>query len=246
MKILLLDIETAPNKVYTWGLREQDVGINQIIESGYILCWSAKWFGNGPLIFDSVLKSSPKVMVGAMHKLLDEADVVVTYNGASFDLPTLNKEFLQFSIKPPAPYKHIDLYQVIKRTLRFQSNKLDYITQHLGLGSKIKHKGMELWDECMKKDESAWRVMERYNKRDVTLLEKLYVLLRPWIRNHPNHATYEDAMVCPKCGSDHVQHRGTQVMAAKKYPRYQCRDCGGWFRSNKASSERAAERFVQV
>ena len=42
-KILLLDIETAPAKVYSWGLFQQDHGINQVVEDGYMLCWCAKW-----------------------------------------------------------------------------------------------------------------------------------------------------------------------------------------------------------
>ena len=42
-KILSLDIETAPAKVYCWGLWDQNIGINQIVEDGYVLCWCAKW-----------------------------------------------------------------------------------------------------------------------------------------------------------------------------------------------------------
>ena len=43
MNILLIDIETAPNKVYTWGLWNQNVSLNQIDEVGYTLCWAATW-----------------------------------------------------------------------------------------------------------------------------------------------------------------------------------------------------------
>jgi hypothetical protein len=33
-KILLLDIETAPHRVYSWGLWKQDIHIDRIIEPG--------------------------------------------------------------------------------------------------------------------------------------------------------------------------------------------------------------------
>ena len=44
MKILLLDIETAPNIVHSWGLWQQNIGLPQIVKSGYTICWSAKWY----------------------------------------------------------------------------------------------------------------------------------------------------------------------------------------------------------
>ena len=45
IRILMLDIETTPDKVYTWGIWNINVGINQIIEPGGLLCFAAKWYG---------------------------------------------------------------------------------------------------------------------------------------------------------------------------------------------------------
>ncbi len=56
MKILLLDIETSPNLAYVWGLFKQNVAINQIKESGSVLCWAAKWYGSRDVMFDSAHK----------------------------------------------------------------------------------------------------------------------------------------------------------------------------------------------
>ena len=53
-KILLLDIETAPNKVYTWGLWNQNIGLSQIIQEGYLLCWGAKWLGKRGVMTDAL------------------------------------------------------------------------------------------------------------------------------------------------------------------------------------------------
>jgi len=93
MKILLLDIETAPNTVHVWGLWQQNVGINQILDSGYVMCWAAKWLGSEEIMFNSVKQSGIKRMLSQIHKLLSEADAVIHYNGDKFDIPTLNKEF---------------------------------------------------------------------------------------------------------------------------------------------------------
>ena len=136
MKILLLDIETAPNIVYTWGLFNQNISINQIDQPGYTLCWSSKWFDEDEVMFSSIHRGK-KQMLRKIHKLLDQADVVITYNGKKFDIPTLNKEFLIAGMLPPAPYKHIDLYQVVRSTFRFASNKLDWICRQLEIGHKL-------------------------------------------------------------------------------------------------------------
>lgn len=236
MKRLLVDIETAPNTAHVWGLFKQNISISQIMDSSYVMCWSAKWYGENDIYFDSVNKSSPTRMLKRIHKLLDEADAVIHYNGSRFDIPTLNKEFLIYNINPPATYKQIDLLQVAKNQFRFPSNKLDYVAQALGLGSKHKHAGHELWVKCMAGDKEAWRIMEQYNKQDVVLLEKVYDKMLPWIKNHPNVALYDesDDLVCTNCGSKHLKRRGYSYTSVGKYQRYVCEDCGTWMRGRKS------------
>lgn len=173
-------------------------------------------------------------MISRIHKMLSEADAVVHFNGKRFDIPTLNKEFLLHGLTPPAPYKQIDLLQVTKKQFRFPSNKLDYVSQVLGLGSKLHHKGHELWVGCMKNQPKDWKVMEKYNKQDVILLEKLYNRLLPWITNHPNTGVYIGRPVCTNCGSSKLQKRGLARTQAQSYTRYQCQGCGKWCRDNKA------------
>lgn len=236
MKILLLDCETAPNLAYVWGLWQQNVGINQIESAGYTMCWAAKWLGEDKMMFDSVRKSGEKRMLQRIHKLLDQADAVVHYNGVKFDIPTLNKEFIKQQMAPPSPYKHIDLLLHCRRLFRFESNKLDYVAQALGLGGKVKHEGFELWRACMSGDAAAWKRMEEYNKQDVVLLEKLYAEVRPWINSHPNVSVHKEMKCCPNCGSESFNARGYQVARAGKYRRYQCNSCGHWFKDAKRVS----------
>jgi len=230
MKILLLDIETAPNTAFVWGLFKQNVAISQIKETSYVLCWSAKWLGEDHTYFSSIHQSSEKVMLTKIHKLLDDADVVVHFNGTSFDIPTLNKEFVLAGLHPPAPYKQVDLLKVAKDKFRFTSNKLDFISQQFGLGKKSSTT-FELWIGCMNKDPDAWKLMEEYNKNDVALLERLYHKFLPWINKHPNMAIYKDARTCcPNCGSTDYQKRGFHFTSVGRYQRYFCKSCTNWFR----------------
>lgn len=245
MKILLLDIETAPNLAYVWGLWDQNVATSQVVNSGYVLCWAAKWLDKDNVIFDSINKSGEMEMLRHIHNLLDEADVVVTHNGIKFDLPCLAKEFLLKGFKPPSPYKQVDTLTLCRKLYRFPSNKLDYVAQSLGLGNKVKHSGFELWVNAMKNDSGAWKEMETYNKHDVVLLELLYKKILPWIPNHPNRAIQNGENVCPNCGSSKYQRRGRAISKTKSYKRYQCRDCGHWFKSTDKSGHAGSE-FRQI
>lgn len=234
MKILLLDIESSPNVAHVWGIWQQNVGINQLMESSYVLCWAAKWLGDDEVMFDSVHQSKPKAMLKYMHNLLSEADVVVHYNGTKFDIPTLNKEFLLHGMTPPTPYVQIDLLRTVRSQFRFPSNKLDYVAQRLGLGKKHAHEGHELWVKCMNKDKDAWKRMEDYNIQDVVLLEKLYTKLLPWIKNHPNHNHWHDSQVCPTCGTASLMKKGIRVTKSGTFQRYVCKHCGSNSQGAKA------------
>lgn len=236
-KILLLDIETSPMTAYVWGLWDQNISPNHIIDSSHILCWAAKWLGEDEVMFDSVHKSKPKKMLKGIHELLDSADAVVHYNGSKFDIPTINKELLLYGYHSPAPYKQIDLLRVVRSRFRFPSNKLDYVAQRLGLGQKHAHEGMELWTKCMNGDKDAWKTMEAYNIQDVVLLESLYSRLLSWIKPSLNHNLFSNNPVCPTCSKPRLQKRGTAVSSVGIYQRYQCKSCGSWSQATKAEKK---------
>lgn len=245
MKILLLDIECAPNLATVWGIWQQNVALNQLLESSYTLCYAAKWYGESKIMFDSIYKTDRKSMLNSIHTLIEEADVVVHYNGLRFDMPMLNKEFLEAKMQPPSPVKHIDLLRVVKSNFRFVSNKLDYVSQRLGLGKKTDHEGHELWLKVMNNDRAAWKRMEEYNKNDVVLLEKLYDRLKGWIKQHPNHNAYSANPCCPNCSSRKLNKRGTVRSRVSIFQRYQCQSCGAWSRSNK-SQKIGTESLINI
>lgn len=194
------------------------------------MCWAAKWHGDKEVMFESVMTGERR-MVRRIHGLLNQADAVCHYNGTKFDVPTLQKEMLLKGLNPPAPFKQIDLLKTARSRFRLASNKLDFVAQQLGLGSKTKHKGMGLWLGCMNKDPEDWKVMEAYNKQDVVLLEKVYDRLLPWISGHPNLSSMNSADCCPRCEGTSKQARGWAISEAGRYQRFQCNNCGTWFRS---------------
>lgn len=233
MKVLLLDIETSPNLAYVWGIWEQNINLTNMVATSTVLCWSAKWLGEQHVMYDSIHDSTPKQMLKRMHKLLDEADVVVHFNGKRFDIPTLNREFLMAGMPPPAPFKQIDILNVVRDKFRFMSNKLSYISKELKIGEKTKHSGIQLWIDCLAGKDEAWETMKEYNQQDVMLLERLYMRVRPWIESHPNRAAHDGKAVCPTCGETHFQKRGTWTSRTTTYQKYVCLECDSWFKVAK-------------
>lgn len=239
MKVLTIDIETAPNLGYFWSLWKQNIGINQIAQPGEVIAFAAKWYGDRKIIFHSTYHDSKERMLEVAHRLLDEADVIVHYNGTSFDMPWLRTEFILAGMQPPSPWVDVDLLRIVQRQFRFPSNKLAYVTDQLGLSGKLETGGFELWRDCMTGEEDvkrrAWAKMRAYNKRDVRTTEELLEVVRPWAKAFPLPALYADSSVdrC-RCGSENLERRGFTYTNLSKFPRFRCRDCGAWGRSGKA------------
>ena len=186
MKILFLDIETTPMQVYTWGLWDQNISIDQIIKSTEMLCFGARWLGSKKVIFKSAHHDGKQAMLDELHKLMDEADVLVGWNSAAFDHKHINREFFENGMQPPSLVKDLDLMSVVKSNFLFPSNKLDYVAQKLEVGAKVKHSGFSLWLRCMDGDDKAWKEMKKYQIQDVNLLVDLYDLLLPWLVGKAN------------------------------------------------------------
>lgn len=228
MKVLTLDIETAPNTASVWGLWQQNVGLPQLLESGYVLCFAAKWEHE-----ENVRFHRGKGMARAAHRLLTEADLVVGYNHVKFDIPWLNTEMMRAGLTQPAPFAVVDLCALVKQRFRFPSNKLEYVASELLGEGKQNTGGHATWLGCMAGDKQAWARMEHYNKADVTLTERLYQHLKPWAKL-PIPALYGDAqpgdVTCPQCGSNDVRKRGVAYTQLASYQRFLCSDCGRYSR----------------
>lgn len=229
-KILLLDIETSPHLGYFWGLFNQNIPISFIKEPTEVMCWAAKWLGEKKIEFRDWHEED---FLTKIHEMIDEADGIVHYNGRSFDMKHLNREFLLAKMKPPSPYKDIDLLTCVRANFKFASNKLEWVSVQAGYDGKVKHRGIQLWLDCMDDDCKAWKEMKKYNIQDVRLLEDMHNELRPWIKGYPNHGLFNGASkpTCTNCGGTELQSRGTYRTKVRTYRRYHCQQCGKWNRS---------------
>lgn len=231
VKVLVWDIETAPNLAHVWGLWDQNVGLPQLLEPAHVLCFAAKWLGE-----DKIMFHKGPGMVTAAHKLLNQADAVISYNGMSFDTKWMQTEFALAGLTAPAPWTEIDLCRIVKQRFKFPSNKLDYVAGQLLGHHKQSTGGHTTWIGCMNDNKAAWATMRKYNEADVVLTEQLFERLKPWIKL-PNPALYGAADVaditCPQCGTHNVKKDGLAYTALSVYQRYQCRICGRYSRGKR-------------
>ena len=236
-KILFFDIETTPIKAYTWGPK-WETNLIEFLEYSQILSYSAKWYKGkqetkGQIDYKGYRpkKLDDSKIVKDIHNLFDEADIIVTQNGVSFDTKTMNARFIKSGLAPPSPYKNVDTKLEAKKYLRLPSYSLDDMGDYFGLGRKMHHTGFDLWKECMNGNKKAWTTMKKYNAQDVLLLEKLYNKIKPYMKSHPNFGEFLEKSCCGGCGSNHLNARGYARTSTAVYQRFQCMDCGSWGRT---------------
>lgn len=235
MRILTFDIETAPAKAYTWQMWKTNIAPVQLITPGCTLSWAAKWLGEAKskTVYRSIWDQGD--FISDLHDLLNEADMVVGYNSDKFDLRHVNREFTQKGFTPVRPLATVDLYKVVKRNFEFPYYRLDYVSQKLLGASKLETGGFELWPAFMAQDPKALKKMEKYNKQDVILTEKLYQYLLPWVNNHPfvggGDIEIDDADVtyeCPACGSTKTAKERPRRTRCFGIRTVRCMTCGSW------------------
>lgn len=236
--IAFLDIETAPIRGLSWEI--YDTNLIHVEEPTFILCYAIKWKGQKKVATHALCdfplykkdKSNDIDLIRKLWDDLDSADIVIAHNGDAFDIKKINARFLVHGLQPPTPFKTVDTLKIARRHFRFDSNKLDNIGRYLQVGRKLAHTGKDLWLGCMRGEPDAWRLMRRYNARDVELLESVYEKLKAWSPGHPVLTSYlapSPRVACPTCTSTNTHRRGWNVARHKKTPRFQCQDCGHWF-----------------
>ena len=240
MRLLSIDIENSPHKVWTynlWGPRMY-IAPDMVIEQSKIMCFAATWIGeDSDPMFYSTFHNGYAGMMQAFWNLMNEADALVYFNGDRFDRPKIQKELLVAGFDPPSPSKGIDLYTIIKRHFDFPYKRLDEVAKALGLTGKIgSHKAN--WKLCLENDYAAWERMKTYNIQDVVLNEQVFDIIKPWIGGSviPSDALDEGKDATCRCGSTNLTKEGFRQTLTGKFQRYRCRTCGTWLTTGKSVS----------
>lgn len=229
-KILTLDIETSPSVVYTFDMAPNWISPEKIIEPSHIMSFAAKWYNKDDVEFYSDHHTGHSEMVERAWHLLDEADILVTFNGVRFDNKHLKREFVLAGYPMPRPWKDVDLYREAKKQWAFESKGLAHLASRFELGAKETHEGFGLWKSCLEGDTDAWERMKSYNVQDVVLTEAVYDRMRGWIPTHPHMGPIDAddvGLICNQCGAaDDLTPVGTRRAIVIDYRLYRCNRCG--------------------
>lgn len=229
-KRLFFDIETSPNIGLFWQAGfKQSISYENIITERSVICICYKWEDDKEvhwLTWDK--KKCDKAMLQKFIAVANVADELVAHNGDKFDLPWIRTRCLLHGIELFPQYVTIDTLKIARQKFRFNSNRLNYIAQYLGIGSKIKTE-FNLWkDVLLNNDRQALDKMVKYCQEDVRLLEKVYTKLK----DHYPHKTHygvifgQDRGSCPECGSEDLVKSKRRVMAGGRVMiQYKCKTC---------------------
>lgn len=247
-RIVTVDIETRPTEAYVWALRDQTVGINQIIRPGGIIMVAAQVVGEKRVEVSSEWDSDDGYaeMIHWAWQVYNDADYIVTFNGRRFDNGILRAAWAELGLAPPAPWRDIDLYNTVKQ-FNWPSRKLAFVCQQLGLTLKTDPGGFSTWVDILtgdgKRRDAARKRMAKYCANDVKITTELFHRLRPWISglNIPLFTGEdEERPSCNRCGSDSVTREGWAYTTTTRYRRFKCGACGGWLRARKSESLKTA------
>lgn len=229
-KILFLDIETSAILARVWGLFDQNVALNQIVEDWSLLSYAAMFDGEEVHYLDQRFAShhtDDRQLVEGIHHLMSGADFIVAHN-IKFDFGKLNAKFIKYDLQPVHP-RQLCTLNMARRLMKngVTSKKLEFLAKWLGVTEKEKHSkfhGMELWNQCLKGNMEAWEEMRIYNIGDIITLREVFWKLAKYDQTI-NFNIYKQINECI-CGSSDFSRDGYKVTNAGKKMRFRCTSCG--------------------
>lgn len=236
-KTLLFDIENTPDLGWYFDSHKEN-NILATDQYSFIHSIAYKW-EHEKTIHVVALPDFPRYkkdkkddyqLIEFVHKLFEEADILIGHNGINFDIKKITARFIYHRFTPPRPSKTADTLKLARRIQNSGSNRLDALARYYGLGAKLAHTGKDLWLPIARGEATAkeWKAMKAYNAHDVYLLAKLWPLLRPWGKTPNVNEITRNLGACPKCGSHHLIKRGFEYTKSGEAQKFQCQDCYAW------------------
>jgi len=237
MKRLFWDIETSPNVTMSWRVgRKITLDYSNIVLERAIICIAFKWEGERRVNVLEWNKGCDRKLLQEFSAIALDADELIAHNGDKFDMRWFNTRNIFHGLPALPRFKTVDTLQVARRNFYFNSNRLDYLGQFLGIGNKVKT-GFGLWkDICQQNCPKAMAKMVRYAKQDVKLLQAVWEKLQPYAtpKTHVGVLGGLEKWTCPHDGSKNVKKHHVKITAAGTRQRQmQCNACGRYYTINQ-------------
>lgn len=233
---LFYDSETTPLKAYIWRLGEQVVRHNQLdpkMDNYDIICITYCFNDGKPAKSLSWLDYTTAEMIAEFDKIIKTADITIGKNNHNFDDKRINTLRMLHDLDPLPEWVGTtdDLERQMRRYFTFPSHSLDYVSQLLGLGGKIKMEfqdWMDIMDGTDKKRIAALKKMVAYGKKDIEDTRAIWNKMKRHMKPKLNQSAFYGLKCCTKCGSTKISKNGTRVRGKAIYQTYQCRDHKGF------------------
>lgn len=230
VKRLFFDIETSPNIVYSWRIGYNlNITPENIIDERKIICISYKWESDETihtLTWDK--NQCDKKMLIKFIEVANQSDELIAHNGDRFDIKWIRTRCIYHRIPMFPNYKTLDTLKKAKSGFNFNSNKLDYIAQYLGVGAKVKHSGFDMWKGVMNNDKTALSEMVHYCEGDIIVLEDVFLTMQSYIKQNTHAGVLNNNLKysCPCCSSEQITLLKNNVTAMGTIKRLiECNDC---------------------
>lgn len=220
-KILIYDIETSRVPALVWWTGKQYVGADQLVGEPKIITIAYKWLGDDKItVITWSNTQSDKEMLEKFLKVYNRADLVVGFNNNSFDNRWVNARAMKYGLDINTLVRSFDIMREMKRLFRLPSYSLKYITNYLGIETKLEHEGIKLWDKVQfgseeEKKEYLQKMVD-YNRQDIVATEDVYLTLRKYMghKTHFGVLNGEEKYTCPNCGTSNVSLYKTTITPA--------------------------------
>jgi hypothetical protein len=242
-RILILDVERLD------GITEQHYWDRGDLKNRYvhyetvkrhprttIVC--AKWYDSEDLIeLAEWDKGGRKPFLRKVHRLLEQADIVVGHYIDNADIPWLKQDLhIEAGLPPLPPFKTVDTCKVLRREFGngapFKS--LDAFCKIIGVPGKTDHYDPKAMERAVtEKSVEDRERLTAYCSGDVLATQFLYDWCRPHTKNHPTlFVDGKHAMnVCNRCGESETTSTGKRYVAnVMTYEMFKCASCGGYRR----------------
>lgn len=244
---LFFDIETSYCIGWFWNPSyETSISYDQVITQAAIICICYKWEGSSKVNYLTWDKGDDKAMMAKFYDIINEADEVVAHNGDKFDIRWIRTRFLLAGYKGMPEIKSIDTLKISRSKFKFPSNRLDAIGKYLGFGGKYDTGGIDLWHDVIRKNSRvAMRKMVDYCKRDVELLEKVFLKLEGFSKPKTHIGAFMggDKCDCQYCGSERTNFVKRRISAAGTVNvGMQCQECGKHFTTSLKAYENRGKK----
>lgn len=244
LRTLLLDLELTYGIYLAYPSKKpQYLSDKQLIHDQFCTCAAWKWHDEASTYVIKITDNRKRfkanfrddyIVAVKLHELMTAADIIVAHNGDAFDIKHANTMFRKHGLGPIPEKKSIDTLKAARKYFAFPGNSLDSLAKRFGSTGKNQKPD---WAKMTMGDEKEINIAAKYCRNDVIELEKVFVELRPYMRNlvkirDKKERNHYGIKQCDACGSKRFHSKGLETFNGKPYPRIRCQECGHQMRGD--------------